>query len=302
MRDLIEDGSNLWPILAQTNILPENMINLVKIGEKSGRLDENLQLVSKQLQKDRSFKSKVRSAMLYPAVILVTCLIVGLLVAWFILPKLSKVFANMGTDIPLPTQILINIGAFAEQYGGILVPTIIVTILMFIFLFTTVKSVSKFGYNVLFFIPVVRKLLMEVEIGRLGFVIGTLLNSGFTILEALDLLQTSTRSYSFKKMYIQLAKNIEDGRPLSKAIELSKYAKKFVPIQVKQMIIAGEQSGSLPLIMQRVNDIYEEKVDSSAKNLSVVLEPILLVIVALFVLFIAVSVIMPIYGLIGGLS
>jgi type IV pilus assembly protein PilC len=302
MQARVDEGSTLWSVLTESKILPENMINLIRIGEKSGRLTENLQLVVMQSQKDRSFKSKVKSAMLYPTIVLVTSVFVGISVSWFILPKLSNVFTNMGAEVPLPTKILIAMGDFIGKYGSIGVPALFVAIILMIALFTTVPFFKKIGRSFLFSIPKVKQLMIEVEVARMGFIVGTLINTGLSLVDALDLLSTTTQNEKYRKLYASVKNSVEDGMPFMKAIEAYKKSKKLIPNNVQQMIMAGEQSGRLPEIMTTINGIYEEKVDTTAKNLSVILEPILLVVVWFGVLFIAVSVIMPIYSLIGSMQ
>ena len=123
----ILSGQPIWKSLTTLKMFPPQVIALIKVGEESGRLQENLKLVIDQQQKDRTFKSKIRSAMLYPMLVFIITVVVGLGVAWFILPRLATVFSSLKIELPLITKILIAFGKFLNQYGIIAVPLTILS-------------------------------------------------------------------------------------------------------------------------------------------------------------------------------
>lgn len=135
IKESIESGSSFWKALEKSKLFPAQAISLIQIGEESGRLVENLKVIALQQSKDRVFRSKIYSAMMYPVFVLVLSLIIGLGIAWFILPKLATVFASLNVKLPLITQILINVGTFLGDYGNIAVPSFIFVLIIFVLVF-----------------------------------------------------------------------------------------------------------------------------------------------------------------------
>ncbi len=298
----IDAGTSLSDALAATKLMPDHVISLIMIGEESGRLAENLKVIVEQQQKERSFKAKIRSAMMYPVLVLGLTAVIGAGVAWFILPRLSSVFSQLNLDLPAITRILIGIGEFVKVYGQVVVPALFVALgvlLYFLFFYRRTKFI---GQAILFHLPAIKKLVQEVEVAQLGYILGTLLDAGLPIIEALSSLNEATTFYSYKKFFIFAKGKIEEGNSFQRTFELFKGSDKIIPLPVQQMIASGEQSGKLPEILLKVGGIYEEKTENTTKNLSVLLEPLMLVIIWLGVVAVALAVILPIYSLIGGLN
>lgn len=298
----VEDGSALFDALNRANIFPEQAVSLIKIGEQSGRLVENLKVIVLQQQKERNFKSKIRSAMMYPVFVLGITVFVGLGIGWFILPRLSTVFSSLDVELPLITRLLIDFGGFISLYGYIAVPAFIAFLAVggfFFFIFPPTKIIGQ-AINLL--IPGIKTLIKQAEIARFGYVFGTLLQAGLPVTDALASLGQVTNIRSYQKFYQYLGKNIEEGNSFKKSFNSYRRAKKLIPSSVQQLIFAGEQSGSLAEILIKIGDAYEEKMENTTKNLSVILEPVLLFIVWLGVLAVAVAVILPIYSLVGSFN
>jgi len=296
----IESGSPLWRTLAKTSLFPEHAVSLIRLGEESGKLIENLKVVAIEQEKDRVFRSKLRSAMMYPVFVLSLTVIIGIGIAWFILPKLATVFAQLKITLPLITKILIGAGTFLGSYGQYAVPaaiTVMAVLFFFIFLFSKTKFIGQF---ILFSSPGIKGLIKEVEVARFGYLLGTLLQAGLPITHALDSLASATEITQYQKLYLHLRDSVEDGNSIQKSFVSFKKANRLIPAPIQQLIVAGEQSGSLSETLLKVGQTFEAKADTSTKNLTVILEPILLVIVWLGVVAVALAVILPIYSLIGG--
>lgn len=301
-RYFIDSGSSIWEAFAKTKFAQPHIIALIRIGEQAGQLPENLRTVVLQQQKERVFRSKVQAAMTYPVFVLGLTVIVGIGVAWFILPRLATVFGSLDMDLPLVTEILMMIGAFLQEYGQIAAP---VAILIFIFLLWVVFAAPKtkvIGQWLLFIMPGVRKLIREIELARFGFVLGTLLKSGLPIVDSIEALEKAAIFNRYKKFYRNLAVQIEDGGTFREVFESKKRSRALIPSAIQQMVVTAEQSGHLPEILLQIGETFEVKIDTTTKNLSVILEPILLVIVWLGVVAVAMAIILPIYSLVGGLT
>jgi type IV pilus assembly protein PilC len=300
IREDIESGSTIWNAFEKTGLFPEHSISLIRLGESSGKLMENLKVISTEQQKNREFKSKIRSAVMYPVFVMSLTAIIGVGISWFILPKLSTVFIQMKIELPLITRMLIGAGNFLGLYGHIVIPSLI-ALLLIIFFFIFVFAKTKFiGQYLILHIPGVSSLMREVEIARFGYLLGTLLKAGLPITQALDSLANSSEIFQYKKFYTHIRTSVEDGNSLQKSFSTYVGSEKLIPIPIQHLILVGEQSGSLADSFIRIGETFESKADLSTKNLAVILEPVLLIIVWLGVVAVALAVILPIYSLIGG--
>lgn len=298
----INSGQNLWRALDNTKLLPPFFIELVRIGEETGRLPQNLQMIVSQQQKDRVLASKLQSVMIYPVIVFTATIIIGLGITWFLLPRLALVFASLKIELPLITKILIAIGTFLGSYGIIVVPLLLIIIvgsLYFLFIYPKTRAI---GQDILFHLPGMSDLIMEVELARFGYIFGNLLNSGIPVVTALDSLSQTSFFPPYRKLYLYLKQTIEEGKSFQKSFDQNAAASFLIPSPVQQLIISAEQAGSLPEILLRIGQTYEEKTEVTTKNLAVILEPFLLIIVWLGVMAVALAIILPIYSLIGGLN
>lgn len=305
----INSGSSFWMVLEKSNLLPSHVISLIRLGEQSGSLIQNLKLVVTQAQKDRELAAKLQSAMIYPVIVFTITLIVGIGIAWFILPRLSLVFSQLRVELPLITKILIGVGKFLGEFGNIVVPIFILLVVFFAyFLFFAnpdsigAKKTRIVGQSILLWLPGTGKIIRETEVARFGFLLGTLLQAGFIITDALRSLASNTTTIAYQKLYLNLEKNIGQGNSFENSFKLYKDINILLPIHVQQIIITSERSGSLPEVLMNIGKTFENKLQTTTKNLIVILEPVLLIIIWLGVLFVALAVILPLYSLIGGLN
>jgi type II secretory pathway component PulF len=301
LRD-IDDGLPLWKSLERSGVVSSQTLALVHLGEESGNLAGNLQAAAVQEQKQRVFRSKVRAALLYPAFVLTLTVVIGLGISWFLLPTLSQTFTQLHVHLPLITRVFLDYGTFLKQNGVWMVPSTCLAIMLLVYVFFVAPKTRHIGNALLFYVPGVSRLLYEIEIAQFGYMLGTLLSSGLSVTQSLDLLADSTVAIRYRKLYLYLRKSIDDGYDFRASFVGYTSAAKLFPATVQQVLIAGERSGSLAEALQAIGNNYEIKVDISANNLEVILEPILLVIVALGVLALAIAVILPIYTLTSGLS
>ncbi len=298
----VDAGTPIWQALQKTNIFSEHEISLLFLGEKSGRLIENLAVIASEQEKNRLFRSKIRSALMYPSLVLMLTVVIGVGITWFILPKLATVFTQLHVALPLITQIVIGIGTFLGAYGQYVIPGGIIiggTIFYFIFSFSKTKSIGQY---ILFSLPAMRQLIKEIELARFGYLLGTLLDAGLPITQALGALANTTGIIPYQKLYAHLHDSIEEGDSFQKSFDAFRHSVRLIPKSVQQLIVSGEQSGTLSATLLKIGQTYETKSDTTTKNLSVIVEPILLVIVWLGVVAVALAVILPIYSLIGGFN
>jgi len=296
----IENGSSLSQALDGSRLFPPYMIALIHIGEESGKLIENLKIVALQDERDRAFRSQVRSAMMYPIFVFSFTLIIGTGVAWFILPRLATVFNSLHVKLPWITQVLINSGQWLGKHGAVAVPTLLlstIALLYLIFFFPTTKFI---GQALLFRIPGIKKLLQELELSRFGYLLGTLLSAGIPITTAVNSLVEATFFPAYRKIYLHLQTELEEGVSIQDSLASYPHSNRYIPIPVQGMISAGEQSGTIAETFLHIGQTFSAKTEITTKNLSTLLEPLLLIFVWFGVMGVALAVFLPIYNLIGG--
>lgn len=302
IRDEVDSGSPLWRVLMTTKIFSPAAVALVRVGEASGRLSDNLKIVADQNQKTQNFHSKLRSAMMYPIFILIIALVVAVGVAWFILPRLANVFKQMDVELPVITRYLIDFGVFLERDGRYFFPILIVFLIAFFYFLFFYPRTKFIGQSLIFATPGFKKLIQEVEIGRFAYLFGILLQAGIPIEEALESSGAASGFYRYRRLCLFLKDKISEGESFKNSFQKFKKLNQLIPYPIQQMIIAGEQSGNLPDILLKIGRSYEEKTEMTTKNLVIFLEPLMLIIVWLGVVGVALAIILPIYSLIGGLN
>lgn len=302
MQKQLTEGAQLWEVFRDSDIFPDYTISLVRIGEETGMLAQNLKIIARQQKKQQKFHSKIRSAMVYPVFVLSITAIAGLGVTWFMLPRLAQVFSQLQVELPTITKWLITFGEFIAKEGYWAVPSFAVGFALLVFLVFFFKRTKFIGQWIMFHIPGVRGIIMYVEIARLGYLLSTLLSAGIPIVDSIDSLERASKFYAYRQFYRYLKRSIRDGYSFKESFAQYRGVNSIIPYTVQNMIITSEQSGNLPQALETISVSYEEKIDSLSKNLGVVLEPILLVLVWLVVVGMAIAVILPIYSLVGGLN
>lgn len=299
MKDDVESGSPLWRALGKTGIFPQHTVSLLRIGEESGKLVQNLKVVGAQEEKERVFRGQLQAAMLYPLFVLSFTVIIGVGVAWFILPKLSGVFLSLKIELPFFTKVLLALGQLLAGNGLVIIPIFLASVAIIIYLMFFFPKTRFVGLNLLCLTPGLKRLIQELEVARFSYLLGTLLEAGIPVTQALESLQSASIFPYYQGLYRHLQESLDEGFSFQQSFVSRKSSNRFIPAPVQQLIVAGEQSGTLTEILMKISAAYEEKTSTTTKNLTVILEPLLLVIVWLGVLGVALAVILPIYGLIG---
>lgn len=274
-------------------------INAIKSGEESGTLEQSLKYLSIQLKKENDLIKKVKSALAYPALLLMASLSIVTVLIVFVLPRITKVFAQSGIELPLPTRILMNISDFVlGNWLWILITLGIVVV--FIRLFKMTQKGQVIMYNITSRIPLVGSLSQKVILSRLARSLASLLKSGTPIIKALKVAADATgNSYYRRELYVMAEKEISKGVSVGGSL---KHREEMFPKMFISLISIGEKTGTMETVLDSLADFYEEEVDSSLKTLVSALEPTLLIVMGIIVGAIAISIILPIYSLVGGIT
>ncbi len=237
-REDIESGSTVGEALEKTGLFAAHTISLIKLGEESGRLNENLKIAVEEQEKARSFRAKFYSAIMYPVFVFTLTIFLAIGIVWFILPRLSATFAQMNVELPSITRGLIKVGEFMTNYGAYFVPSLVIFLILFLFILFTFKKTKFLGQYILLNSPGVGRLLKEIEIARFGYLLGILLEAGIPIKKALESLFNATEMAPYKKFYKHLRDSIEDGNSIKKSMGSYKKTDKLLPPPVQQLMFA----------------------------------------------------------------
>lgn len=297
----IDEGTPFAVALEQTGLFAPSVITLIEVGESTGKLPENLKVVAAQMHKNNSMNAKIKSAMLYPAFLVTLLFVVGTGIGVFLLPKLLTIITGLQVQVGLMTKILIVVGTLFGKFGLIFAAGVVLTVVIMSVAIKKSSNVRAAMEVLLFKIPGVKKLLFETEIARFGFVLGTLLDAGLPVVTALQSLAASMSTRRYARFATEMRDRVDDGDSFGKILQDKKY-RKLLPGTICQIVVSAEKSGNLSSSLLKVGVNYEDKADLTARNLETLLEPIVLVLIAVAVLFVAMAVFLPIYSLIGNLN
>ncbi|MEK7122500.1 MAG: type II secretion system F family protein, partial [Patescibacteria group bacterium] len=292
MRERVEQGVPFWGALEESGMFSRAVVALIRIGEQTGVLPEHLKLLASILEKNRVLRQRLVSAALYPMLVFGIAFIVGGAITVFILPRLAQVFAQLRVDLPPITQFLLWLGTVIgsvrlEVIGGAVLVTLVILILL------STRSAVQNALGLIFFhIPGIHRMMREVEIGRFGYLCGTMMSAGVPLLDVVQAVAESATLSNYQRLYRSLSGKLELGYGFAESLTAYEHSRTLMPGAVQGMIAAGESSGLLPDTLTKVGAIYEARGEATAKNLTVLLEPILLLVVWFAVLLIAIAVIL----------
>jgi len=293
----VESGHSLSSALSiYPKVFFGAFISSVYAGEKSGTLEENLRHTAERLKKEKELIAKVKGAMFYPVVVLIASFILGLIMALVVLPKITPLFEGLKIELPMSTRILIGVSHFVQNNYLVLIFGIIISII-FIFWLLRQKFIKPITHWILLHIPIIKSVSRNTNLVRFCLTLGTLLESGLSIDEAIKISQKSVGNYYYQQALMQVSQHIGKGSKLSN--NLAAFSDLF-PVMVIRMIKVGEESGRLEEILLYLAEYYEVEVDTTTKTLATAVEPILLIGIGFVVAFLALSIITPIYKITGG--
>lgn len=273
-------------------------ISLVRVGEESGTLEESLGYLTEQLEKERDLRGKVQTAMLYPSLILMLTGVVGLVLAFFVLPQIVELFENLDVPLPLTTKLLIFVSKILRDHGLIIAPGLFFSTAA-IGLILRSRWAKPYRDAVLLKLPIFGYFLRCVTMATLGRNLGIMLRGGLPITAALATAAATEGNAVYKRDLEDIATEVKKGKSIEKAILEGKY-REFPPF-VSKMIGVGEKSGNLEENLVYLGEYFEAEVDRIAKNLTTILEPALLFFIGGVVGFVALSIISPIYQITGSI-
>lgn len=286
----VESGGTLADALAaHSDIFSNVYVNMVRAGESGGILDNILERLATQQEKDAEVVAKVRGAMIYPAVITTVAVGAFFFLMTVIVPKLSVMFEDMGGELPIYTRLLLAISNFMTQYWLLLAGAAIAAGIAF-WRFNRTANGKHLVDSILVKAPIIGPIIVKVNVARFARTFGSLLSSGIAVTEALEATRSALGNSMFKDELHKVAQAIKNGKSISEPLKSSH----LFPAIVAQMTMVGEETGKLDEILIKVAEFYEREVDTVVSSIASIIEPVLIIALGIMIGFIVLSVFGPI--------
>ncbi len=289
--DEVDGGGRLSDSLARhPEVFSDFYINVVKSGETSGKLDEVLNYLADEVEKDYDMFSKIKGAMIYPAFIIVGLVVVGIFMMVSVVPQLTAVIVESGEPLPFSTRLLMGISAFLIKFWPLLLVIIFVSFFALRY-FRKTPAGKLFFDTLLLRLPIFGTLFQRIYLVRFTRSLQTLILGGVNISKALAITANVTSNEIYKQLINDTIKEVEDGNSITSVFENSPQ----IPKMVSQMMSIGEKSGRLDTVLGRITDFYGREINNIIANLMSLMEPIIMVVLGIGVGLMVAAIILPMY-------
>lgn len=294
----VSQGTALSVALSRyPSVFPALAVEMAKVAEAGGNLAEAMAKLADYMENGAEIVRRIKSALAYPTVIMVISIITIIVMSTFILPRFVTLFKQMGADLPWTTKMLMGLShAMTTQWylfiagGGVL-----------FYLLRRFVNTPAGRYHIdkaLITMPLLGDIVKKIVLGRVISSMSTLLSSGVTMIQTLEISAAAANNEIVKNALLQARRDVAEGNAVSQSLKVSGI---FPPL-VLQMVSSGEKTGELPAMLNHVSAMYERETDAKIRSLTSIIEPIMIVVLGTIVGFIAISVIVPIYSLVGGVK
>ena len=294
----VKNGMSLTDAFAKhPNVFSKLFINMIRAAELGGILDEILERIAGFLENEMEIRTKIKSAMMYPIIVLVFSCVMIFTLFTFVLPKFKEIFVSMDVEMPIYTKVLFDASDVLKQFWYIPIIITVGAILTIRYMGTTPGGryqIDKFKLSV----PVIGELVQKMAISRFSRTFGTLCSSGVPMMRALEIVGETAGNSVIAKAVATARQSVREGQKISAPLE----ATGLFPTMVTHMIDVGEETGRLSDMLIKVSEFYEKEVDAAVKGLTSLIEPLLIVFMGVVVGFIAVSVMGPIFKIVSSIN
>lgn len=266
-------------------------INLIRAGESSGTLQGNLDQLAIQLQKEHDLKQKIRGAMMYPLVILVIGISITIGIVVFVLPNIIGIFDSLHVDLPLSTRIVLWISRTTNEHG-LLILLLVMGVSGLLGYVSRLKPVKPFSHWLILHAPILGRIARQTNLARVMRLMGTLLESGLSISEVLEIVIGTLHNVHYFTLFKKIQEGVGRGMTITNMLESEAF---LVPPIALRLIRVGEETGTLGEMFLYLADFYDQEVDDLTRNLSSLLEPVLIIFIGVMVGGLALSILTPIY-------
>ncbi len=279
-------------------VFPSLFVSMVRAGEASGTVSGSLKMIANQMESSYSLKKKVRGAMIYPSVIICLIITIAILMLIYVVPTLASVFKDLGSELPFSTRMILGTSDFLKHNWLIVLPAVLVLVAGFITMLKTKRGGRIFQFIFLHF-PIIKQLIKEINSARTARTLAALLSAGVDVILAMEITKDVVQNSYYKDVIDQAKAEIQKGNPISQVF--AKHENLY-PAFVGEMIAVGEETGKLGTMLGNIAVFYEDEVDQKTKNLSTIIEPLLMIFIGSAVGFFAYSMLTPIYSIIGNIK
>lgn len=299
LKTRIEKGTSLAAAISEEgDMFGKVFVSLVKAGEISGALADNLEFLAVWLERDSRLRKDISGVMLYPKIVLTAVVILGGGLTVFVLPKLVPMFTSLHVELPFITRMLLGLAVFSQKYWLIII-AVIAVLWIGIYLIFRIEKMRYQYHRTLVRFPYVQEFVIGYQLALFSQLMGTLLRSGIAIDEALFISYLGTSNLYYRKALKDIIDRVEKGNSL--VLAMKEYPELY-PANSISVLGVGENSGTLEESFFKISDFWTREIMEKTKLLPTIIEPVLLVMIALAVALIALSIIMPIYKLTGNLG
>lgn len=299
LKDIGKDvamGRSLYASFAsREGVFPTTFLESVKSGEESGDLDKTFERLKTYYERTSKTKSKVISSLTYPAMTIVVAIVVIIIIMVVAVPTFSKTFASMGTEMPFVTKMLIAISDFFINYGVYLLMMIVAVVMAIRVYMRTERGAETFAVLAIS-IPIVGKVIQLSAASQFAHTMSMMLSSGMPILKCLETAGKGIGNYVMRRDILEAIEEVEEGKSLGTCLSRSEY----LPSMLVEMTAMGESTGTLETTMEAVGNFYDNEVDIATQRALSVLEPAIIAVLAVVVVFILFSVYLPMFSMYGG--
>lgn len=291
----IKSGSSFSSALeTYPKIFNSLFVSMTKAGEESGNMSDAFKNIAGQLEKSYLLSKKIKGAMVYPGVIIAAMSIVGFFMMTYIVPTLSKTFKEIGVELPKSTQFIIGLSDFLQNQTLAFFGTLFISITIFVLFFKS--SVGKKILDIILVkAPLFSELTKQINSARTARTLSSLLKAGVPYLQAIKITKGVVSNHIYREILEKAEKKVETGDKISQVFMDNE---KYYPPFVGEMVAVGEETGELSEMLLKVAEFFEEEVEQKTKNMSTIVEPLLMLIVGVVVGFFAISMISPMYSLV----
>lgn len=295
----VEGGGTLSSGLAKhKKVFSSLFISMTSAGEESGNLSSALNEIGMNLNKSHNLTKKIKGAMIYPGVIMSAMVLIGILMFAYVVPTLAKTFEELGVKLPATTQFIISMGNFFSEYL-ILSLLLVIGLGVGLFMLLHATFMAKYVDYVVLKLPVIGNIAKELNTARTARTVSSLLLAGVAITRAIEITENVVQNVYYRKTLVEVGERIEKGSPFSEVFAENTH---LYPIMMSEMIQVGEETGKLSDMLIEVANFYEEEIENKTKDLSTIIEPILMVVIGGGVGFFAISMITPLYSVLNNIQ
>jgi type II secretory pathway component PulF len=297
VKDILSKGQPLYTAFARRpNDFSPVFVSLIRAGEESGNLETVFNRLSKDTEKEKELRSKIKAALIYPIILVGLSLTILFLMVTFALPKIAETFLTGNVQPPLFSRIVFGAGLFLRNNLIIILPALAILVFALLFFFTKTKGGKIARTRIISSTPVVKGVVKKMAIQRFAGTLSSLMRSGMPILDALETSANAVGSDELSSILRRIARDgIAKGLTVGEAFRREPY----FPKVVSNLISVSEQAGHMEEVLETLAEFYEGEIDSSVKTLVAFLEPVLLLSIGIVIAIIALAVIVPVYQLVG---